>query len=304
MLPVVDADRLTALLPMGDAIDALDAGFRLGVPEVPLRTAVATSSGTLLVMPAVGPTASGVKVVGLAPGNPERGLPFIHATYVLLDGATLAPRAILDGTALTALRTAAVSGLATRYLARQDAHRLVVVGAGVQARSHVAAIRAVRPITEIVVVSRTRERAEALAREVSDRDARGRVGVADDVGDADIVCTCTTSPTPVIDGSRLPEGVHVNAVGAYEPHTRELDTAAIVGSRVVVETREVAMAEAGALLIPIGEGVIGPDHVVADLAELVAGAAVRRSPSDRTVFLSEGFAFEDLLIAGAAAERL
>jgi ornithine cyclodeaminase/alanine dehydrogenase-like protein (mu-crystallin family) len=118
------------------------------------------------------------------------------------------------------------------------------------------------------------------------------------------VCTCTTSPTPVFEGSLLSAGSHVNAVGAYTPETRELDDDAVGRARVVVETREVALAEAGDLLIPIGAGSIGPDHVVADLSEVVHGVTVRRSPEDVTVFKSVGVAFEDLVVARAAVDRL
>jgi ornithine cyclodeaminase len=130
------------------------------------------------------------------------------------------------------------------------------------------------------------------------------VGAPDAVGDADLVCTCTTSPEPVLQGRLLRPGAHVNAVGAYTPETRELDDEAIRRARVVVETREVAMAEAGDVLIPLRAGVVGAEHVVADLAELVGGAPVRRGQDDVTVFVSVGVAFEDLVVAAAAVERI
>ena len=195
-----------------------------------------------------------MKLVSLTPANPERDLPFIHASYVLFDAETQAPEAVLDGSALTALRTAAVSGLATRFLSREDARRLVIFGAGVQARSHLEAMCAVRPVTDLVVVSRSRGAAEALVEEGRDRGLPARLGEPEAVREADLVCTCTTAEEPLFDGSWLPEGVHVNAVGSYRPETRELDTEAIRRARVVVETREVALAEAGELLIPIREG--------------------------------------------------
>jgi ornithine cyclodeaminase/alanine dehydrogenase-like protein (mu-crystallin family) len=205
---------------------------------------------------------------------------------------------VIDGAALTALRTGAVSGLATRWLARSDARRLVVFGAGVQARVHVEAVRAVRDIDEVVVVSRSAATAEALAREIG-----ARPGAAADVATADVVCTCTTSADPLFDGALLAPGTHVNAVGAYTPETREVDTAAVARSRVAVETREVAMAEAGDLLMPIAEGAVGTDHIVADLEDVVRGSAVRRSPADVTLFVSVGMAFEDLVVARAAVDR-
>jgi ornithine cyclodeaminase len=301
---LIDADGLRRALPMAAAIDALERAFSGALPNAPLRSHVETPAGTLLLMPATGAEGVGVKLVTLTPSNPERGLPLIHALYALFDAQTQAPLAILDGAALTALRTGAVSGLATRYLARPEASRLVVFGAGVQARAHVEAMRAVRPLERAVVVSRTRERAEALAAELRASGLAAEVGAPEAVAEADLVCTCTTSPTPVFDGRLLPPGAHVNAVGAYTPQTRELDEATILRARVVVETREAALAEAGDLLIPMREGRIGPEHVVADLAEVVRGAAVRRSAEDVTVFESVGVAFEDLVVARAALEGI
>jgi ornithine cyclodeaminase/alanine dehydrogenase-like protein (mu-crystallin family) len=301
-VPFVDAETLARALPMTTAIDALEAAFGAErLPEAPMRTRVETRAGTLLLMPAFGEPGVGVKLVTLTPSNPDRRLPFIHAVYVLFEAVGQSPVALLDGAALTALRTAAVSGLATRHLARAGASRLAIFGAGVQARSHLHAMLAVRPIEDVVVVSRTRERAEAL---VKGAGVDARVGVPDDVGDHDLVCTCTTSATPVFDGSLLAPGTHVNAVGAYRPDLRELDTETIKRGRVVVETREAAMEEAGDLLIAMKEGAIGEDHVLADLSEVVRGETVRRTDQDVTVFKSVGVAFEDLVVARAAVDRL
>ncbi|HUF59211.1 MAG TPA: ornithine cyclodeaminase family protein [Actinomycetota bacterium] len=302
-LRVIDAEELRARLPMEAAVDALEEAFRTLDPgSGPLRTHVETPAGTLLLMPAFGEAGVGVKLVSLTPANPDRGLPFIHASYVLFHAATQAPEAVLDGSALTALRTAAVSGLATRFLSREDAHRLVIFGAGVQARSHLEAMCAVRDVTDLVVVSRSPGAAEALVEEGLGRGLTARRGEPEAVGEADLVCTCTTAETPLFEGSLLPAGVHVNAVGSYQPETRELDTEALRGARVVVETREVALAEAGDLLIPIEEGVIQAGHIVADLSEMVRGAAVRRSPGDVTLFKSVGLAFEDLVVARAVVD--
>ncbi len=200
---------------------------------------------------------------------------------MLFSPQTQEPEAAIDGAALTALRTGAVSGLATRYLALEDAARLVIFGAGTQARAHLEAMLAVRPIERVTFVSRTAARAEALAGAAREMGLAAEVGGPEAVGAAHIVCTCTTSPTPVFDGSRLSEGAHVNAVGAYTPETRELDEDAIRRGRVVVETREVALAEAGDLLIPLGAGSIGPDHIVADLSEVVRGRDGSSKPRGR-----------------------
>jgi len=302
-LRVIDAEELRARLPMAAAVDALEDAFRTLDPTGgPLRTHVETPHGSLLLMPAFGQVGVGVKLVSLTPTNPERGLPFIHASYVLFDAETQVPEAVLDGSALTALRTAAVSGLATRFLSRRDAQRLVVFGAGVQARSHLEAMCAVRPVTDLVVASRSRGAAEALVEEGLGRGLTARLGEPEAVREADLVCTCTTSEEPLFDGTWLPAGVHVNAVGSYRPDTREIDTEAVRRARVVVETRDVALAEAGELLIPIREGVMEAGHIAADLAETVRGAVVRRSPDDVTLFKSVGMAFEDLVVARAVVD--
>lgn len=302
-MQLLDASELRRRLPMAAAIDALEAGFREQDPSVvPLRSQVATPSGTLLQMPAFGDAGVGVKLVTLTPDNPERGLPFINAVYVLFGSATQAPEAIVDGAALTALRTAAVSGLATRYLARADTRRLMIFGAGVQARSHLEAMLAVRSVEHVTVISRSAGRAEALASAARELGVVATVGRAEDVAGADLVCTCTTSDVPLFGGDLLASGAHVNAVGSYQPAARELDTVALARARVVVETRDAAFAEAGELCIPIGDGSFGRDHVRADLTQVVRGADVRTSPDDITVFKSVGLAFEDLIVARAAVD--
>lgn len=301
MLRVLDGPELLRALPMRAAIDALDAGLRAPLATTPLRTVTATSAGTLLLMPAFTPEALGVKLVTLTEDNAARSLPFLHATYVLFDGATQAPRAILDGAALTALRTAAMSGLATRHLARPDARRLVVFGAGALAGPHVDAVRAVRPIEEVVIVTRGTARGEALVAGLAAEGLAARLGSPADVATADVVCTCTTSPTPVFGGADLPAGVHVNAVGAYTATTRELDGTTLArAATIVVETEEILRAECGAVLLALEEGALAGDAPIADLRRLLDGPSLRTSDADRTVFLCSGAAFEDLVVASAA----
>jgi ornithine cyclodeaminase/alanine dehydrogenase-like protein (mu-crystallin family) len=304
-LRTIDGGELQALLPMEAAIEALESSFRSApIPEAPLRTHMAAGSGELLVMPAAGDAGVGVKLVTLNPENPGRGLPFIHAVYVLFAPGSMEPLAVIDGQALTALRTAAVSGLATRHLARLDAERLVIFGAGVQAHSHLLAMRAVRDVWLLKVVSRTPAKAEVLVDRARALDMEASAGPPDSVGRTDLVCTCTTSAEPLFDGALLQAGAHVNAVGSYQPHTRELDDATLRRGKLVVETREAAMAEAGDILIPMQAGRIGASAIVADLAEVVKGAPVRTSPEDVTIFKSVGVAFEDLVVARAAADRM
>jgi ornithine cyclodeaminase/alanine dehydrogenase-like protein (mu-crystallin family) len=290
---------------MSAAIDALETAFAADtLPEAPLRSHLETPGGTLLMMPSHGAPGVGVKLVTLTPSNADRGLPFIHAAYVLFDPETQALRAVFDGAALTALRTGAVSGLATRHLAREDARRLVLYGAGVQARSHLDAMRAVRAIDELVVVGRGRENVDALVDAATASGLSATAGEPGAEGDADIVCTTTTSTEPVVFGRELRDGVHLNAVGAYTTSMRELDATAVARAKVVVETRDAADAEAGDLALALAEGAIGPGHVAADLHELVTGTVVRASDADVTLFKSVGVAFEDLVVASAALDRL
>jgi ornithine cyclodeaminase/alanine dehydrogenase-like protein (mu-crystallin family) len=301
-LPHIGAKELEEILPVSQAIEVLERAFTAERPKTPLRTHLDVPGGELLLMPASGERGLGVKLVTLAPENPGRGMPFLHSIYVLFSPRSLEPKLTVDGAALTALRTSAVSGLATKYLARPDSSRLALFGAGVQANAHLDAMVAVRPIQSVRVVSRTPEAAERLAdraRTLLDADVAG----SETVSAADIVCTCTTSDTPVFDGKLLPDGVHVNAVGAYRPDTRELDDETIGRAKIVVETREAAMAEAGDIIIPIERNVITDSDIVADLSEVARGAAVRTSADDVTVFKSVGVAFEDLAVAAAVLER-
>jgi ornithine cyclodeaminase/alanine dehydrogenase-like protein (mu-crystallin family) len=304
-LPLIDAAELRRLLPMSRAVETLERAFGAETQAVaPQRSRMRAGPGELLLMPAAGSYGVGVKAVTVNPENPGRGLPFVHAVYVLFDPETLAPVAVIDGEALTAMRTAAVSALATRYLALPDAQRLVIFGAGTTATTHLEAMRTVRLVEEVTVVSRTVERAEALAEKAREMGLEARVGEHPDVARADLVCTCTTSPDPVFDGSLLRPGVHVNAIGAFSPDTRELDDETIRRARVVVETRKAALAEAGDIVIPLRNGAISESHIAAELAEVVRGAVVRTGPEDVTVFKSVGIAPEDLAVARAAVDAM
>jgi ornithine cyclodeaminase/alanine dehydrogenase-like protein (mu-crystallin family) len=305
-LPFVTGDELAELLPMKAAVDVLEAAFAAPQkPDTPLRTRIETRAGDLLLMPATGEPGTGVKLVTVNPSNPGRGLPLIHALYVLFSEQGLEPLAVFEGAALTALRTAAVSGLATRHLARRGAETLVIFGAGVQAWSHLEAMQSERPSGRMWVVSRTEEKARRFIEVAADQwGLVTGLRSPEIVAEADVVCTCTTSETPLFDGAKLKPGAHVNAVGAYRPETRELDTETVRRGRIVVETRDVALAEAGDLLIPIREGAITQADIVADLSEVARGARVRTSPDDVTVFKSVGVAFEDLAVAAAAFARM
>ena len=283
---------------MVDAIDALEKTFAAPeLPAAPARQHLNTVTGELLMMPSWGDAGVGVKLITIDPANPNRGLPLIHGVYVLFSPGTHEPAAVFDGGGLTKLRTAAVSGLATRHLARADASHLVVFGAGVQAAGHVEAMRAVRPIERVTIVARNHDSAIALAKDVG-----GVAGTADVVAEADIICTCTTSPTPVFDGAIVADGTHINAIGAYKPTDRELDDAAISAGRVIVETKSAALEEAGDIVMAVESGAIA-DSQIEELPDVVRGLG-RASEEEVTVFKSVGIAFEDLAVAAAAYDNL
>lgn len=262
------------------------------------------ADGELLVMSAVrnagvGASFAGVKVVSVRNQNLALGLPSVHAVYVLFGGELLNPLALIDGDALTGFRTAAVSALATRILARHDAARLVIFGAGVQAEYHLKAMAAVRPIHHVTIVNRDRVRAAQLIELAHALGLEACRGEAAGVAEADIVCTCTTSSTPVFDGSLLSPGTHVNAIGSYHPDVRELDDVTASRGRWFVEERARVFEESGDVLMPIASGAVEIDFVVDDLVGLCSGGVGRTAAEAITVFKSVGLSIEDLAIAEA-----
>lgn len=296
---VIGAEELRRLVPMDRAIDAVERAFRDDDSETPPRRHLAIGDADLLFMPSWSTRAAGVKLVTVTPGNPARGLPLINGSYLLFDRETLRPSAVIDAAALTGLRTAAVSGVATRALAHPEAKALVIFGAGVQAHRHLEAMVAVRPIRELGVVSRSDPPARALVDHARSLGLDASVGTPS-VSDADIVCTCTTSPSPVFDGARLNDVAHVNAVGSYKADAREIDSETVRrASVVVVEDREV-MRESGDLAVPLTEGDLDETGIVT-LGEVLGGAA---APRGITLFKSVGRAFEDLAVAEAAVAAL
>lgn len=300
---------------MRDCIDVMAealAALQRGEVHLPLRLVVRPpgTQNLMGLMPSHrgGPEpAWGLKVVCISPGNPARGLDMHQGAVILCDGETGEVRAVMDASAVTAVRTAAVSGVATRLLAREDALELAIIGAGVQARVHLEAMAAVRRLEHARVYSRTRERAQALAREARERYPFPIEAVAsaeEAVRGAAVVCTTTSSPEPVLRREWLEPGVHINAVGACFPTTRELDTATVAAASLFVDRRESALSEAGDVLIPIHEGAFGPEHIRAELGEVVVGAAEGRTSSEEiTVFESLGIAVEDLAAAHFLVRR-
>ncbi|GAA5154926.1 MULTISPECIES: ornithine cyclodeaminase family protein [Amycolatopsis] len=280
------------------AIGALREALRAGLdPDAgPPRSVVPVRHGQLLLMPAEWGRYTGVKVASVAPRNPARGLARIQGQYLLLDGETLAPLAVLDGVALTNVRTAAVSAVAVDALAAPGPARLLVFGTGPQARSHVAALRVVRPVVDVVIVGRDPGRAGRFAAEVG-----GRVGTADDVRDADLVACCTTAREPLFDGALLRPHATVVAVGSHEPDVREVDDETVRRSTVVVESVATALREAGDVVQAVAAGACDPAELVG-LAAVVRGEAAV-SPEAPRLFKSVGMAWEDLVVAAAEYEE-
>jgi len=264
-------------LPLLDAVAALEAALAELDPETePARTIMPVGDGELLVMPAAAGRHAAVKLVTVGPGEPR-----IQGVCVLFDAATLSPVALLDGIALTNLRTPALSALAVRRLAAPDARRLVVFGRGPQARAHADAIRAVRPIEHV---------------ELLGRDARRRDEL---VAAADVVCCCTTAREPLFDGGLVADHACVVAIGSHEPAARETDDALAARATVVVEARASALREAGDVIAAIEAGVLAAADLLT-LRDLVLGASVPPGPR---LFKSTGMAWEDAVVAAAVHER-
>lgn len=305
---ILTQPQIRALLPMRRCMDLMSealAALARGEGQNPLRTAMKLSSGkgVLALMPGSldSPAACGVKVLAVHPGNHASPYDSHQGVVILFDTEHGLPRAILDASAVTAIRTAAVSGVATRLLAREDAGDLALLGSGVQAAVHLEAMLAARTIRRVRVYSRNRASLESFAARASTRHgvrveptASARAAVEG----ADIVCTTTTSAEPVLLGDWIAPGAHINAVGACTRKTRELDSRAVVRSSLFVDRRESALNESGDLLIPKAEGLVGDDHVRGEIGEILAGmCAGRRSREEITLFKSLGIAVEDLAVA-------
>ncbi len=297
-----------ALLPMHDAIELMAGALRAfsaGDVVQPVRQAVLVEphAGYLGLMPAYLKTAGavGAKAVTFYPRNAAHDLPTHQAVVLLWDAATGELLALLDGRLITEVRTAATSAAAARVLARPDAHTLALLGAGVQARSHLEAIRLVKSLRAVRVWSRTAAGAHRLAAEMQSRVGLPIAVCATAeaaVRGADLIVTATSSATPVLRGEWIDEGAHVTAVGAPRPDWRELDTEAVRRARIFVDSRAGALAESGDVLLAIKERAIAPDHILAEIGEVLAGTVRgRQTESDVTLFKSLGMAVEDVAAA-------
>lgn len=313
---ILGAADVRRALPMADAIAGMKEAYaRLsaGQAEVPLRTRIGIPEhgGVALFMPAFlpGRTDLAIKIVGVYPNNASRGEPVIYAIVLVMDATSGRPLAMMEGGALTAIRTGAGSGAATDILARPDASTVAILGSGVQARTQLEAVCTVRFITSVRVYSPNYEHARVFAHEMAGHGPipeRIRVATspAEAVKSADILCVATTSNEPVFDGEDLMPGAHINAVGSFTPEMQEVDLKTIERSLVVVDSRQAVMEEAGDLVRPIEAGDIDEGHIYAELGEIVNGQkAGRTSRNQITYFKSVGVAVQDVVAAGIALSR-
>ena len=301
---IITHDQVADLLPMAECMAVMKQGLidlSAGLYHQPLRMKAAPegSSNLMAFMPALRTGADrlwGVKLLVMTPDNPKRGLDSHQGGVMLFDGATGVPMALVDATAITAIRTAAVTGVASAALAPSRVRRVAVIGAGHQASTHVAALRLAHPGATIVLGSRTPAKAAELAKELG---CEAAASVADALRDADVVCTVTNSAVPVIEQAWLKPGCHLNLVGASLPSAREADSATIAAGRLFADRRESCLNEAGEYLLAVKEGAIaGPGHIVAEVGEVLAGTHKGRAgDGDFTIFKSLGLAVEDLIAA-------
>jgi ornithine cyclodeaminase/alanine dehydrogenase-like protein (mu-crystallin family) len=308
-LSATDVDKA---LSMPSAILAVHQAFidlSSGEADVPLRTPLTLADGgAALFMPVHLPRDKrlGVKVVTVVPENSERKLPTVQALVAVFDAETGAPLAVMDGEHLTAVRTGAASGVATDALARKDAAVAAVIGAGVQGMRQLEAVCCVRTIREALIFDTDRDRARAFAAEMGRRIGR-TVRVLDNVAAvfaADVVCTATWSRHPVLGDSDIAHGTHVNAIGAYKPDMREIPGETVGRSTVFVDSRDGCLAEAGDLVMAMGEGYIDPAASPAEIGEVLSGSRTGRTDdSEITLFKSVGNAVQDLAVAGLVLEK-
>ena len=312
-LQIINAKALESLLSMPDAIAIVDAAMRDlsgGRVIAPQRSVMPVNAATRLgLMPGAMPDLGrfGLKVVSLSSDAPKYGLPSHQGLMLLFDDASGKPLAALDTHALTRLRTAAASAVATRALSRANARTLAIIGCGDLAAPHIEAIAAVRPIRRVILWSRTREKADALAKArsgVAGQEIHVAATVAEAVAEADIVCTLTASPTPVLLGAWLAPGQHVNLVGSSLKAPREADDDLVARGYFIADQREHALSQAGEFCHAVEEGRVKADHLKGEIGEVLLGRVPGRSDENQiTIYKSLGHVAQDIAVAEAALSR-
>jgi ornithine cyclodeaminase/alanine dehydrogenase-like protein (mu-crystallin family) len=306
---ILNHEEVQKLLPVGECIEIMaEALVALAQGEMyqPLRTVARPSgaAGFMGLMPAYrsGESAAyGLKAICIFPDNPAQGKDAHQGGVMLFSGTTGEPLALMNASAITAIRTAAVSGVATRLLARGDAGELAIIGSGVQARSHLEAVACVRPIKRARIASRRIENARKFVRGVQTNYSfpiESVDNVEDALRGADLIVTATNAHEPVLKREWIAPGAHLNVIGASLPGAREVDTATMAASSLFVDRRESTLNESGDFLLALGEGAIGPEHIRAELGEVLTGAKPgRTSHAEITLFKALGLAVEDLAAA-------
>jgi ornithine cyclodeaminase/alanine dehydrogenase len=307
MVLLLTRDDVISVLQMKDCIDALEKAFTElaeGSAVLPLRIGIKPPDGLSLYMPAYlqKMNALACKVVTVYKNNPAKhNMPTTIGKVLLQDSETGDVISIMDGGYLTAVRTGAVSGLATKYLARKDEGQVAgIFGAGVQAKMQLWGVCEARNISKAIVFDKFPEASEKFAKEMGEK-----LGIpieiartADDVLQADIICTATSSPEPIFDGSKVKEGAHINGIGSHTPNARELDTAIVKRSMFIADSRDGCLSEAGDIMIPIQNGELTEDHIYGELGEVVTGKKPGRTSNDQiTLFKSNGLAIQDAATA-------
>jgi ornithine cyclodeaminase len=311
---IVNQEEVPRLLPMAECMEAVAAALAEladGKAMLPLRSILWLPErvGGFGLMPAalLPERVVGLKAITFFPGNEGTELDTHQGAVLLFESERGRLLAVMDATSITAIRTAAASGVATRLLAREDAGDLAILGSGTQARTHLEAMKIARPLRRVRIASKDLDRAKSFAERESRKHGLEVEPVAsarEAVAGADIICTVTSSREPVLLGEWISEGAHINAVGSSVPSARELDTAAVVRSRLYVDRRESTLNEAGDFLIPKREGAIGDDHIVGEIGELLMGRVRgRNSAIEITLFKSLGIAVEDVASARLIYEK-
>jgi ornithine cyclodeaminase/alanine dehydrogenase-like protein (mu-crystallin family) len=304
---ILSRQEIYQALQWAEAVEIIAQGFAAlssGKATVPLRGQfeVPGKEGILLLMPGFdGNEGLAVKTVSVFNRNPIFGLPLIYGLVTLFNSNTGQPLALFDGATITAIRTGAASGAATKYLANPEAAVLALFGAGAQAETQLQAIAAVRPLREVRIYSRTPDRTQALIERMLAQTGLNIImssSSAEATQGADIIATATTSLTPVFEDASIPAGVHINSVGSYTPQMREIPGETVLRSLLFADSRESCLAEAGDILIPISEGLFDQNHIAAELGEVTGGLHPGRTSSDQiTFFKSVGNAIQDVTLA-------
>lgn len=316
-LRILSGDDVRRAVTMAEAMQAVREAYvqlSAGQAVVPLRTPVPVEGreAVTLFMPAYLPASDALaaKIVSVYPGNLERGLPLIHAVVIVVDAETGRPVALMDGTYLTALRTGAASGVATELLARPDARVAAVFGAGAQARTQLLAVCTARSIEKVWIYDAVPEAALAYVEEMKQYGQPVPTNItvagspAEAASNASVICTATTSATPVFDDGDLKPGTHINGVGSYTPQMQEIPSETVARAKVVVDSRSASLVEAGDLIIPLKEGLISEADIHGEIGQVAAGVIPGRESADEvTFFKSVGVAVQDVAVAGLVLRR-